>query len=233
MDYHFIWQCILIALRYTPITLYLSLSAFALGLLLGVPIALIRYYRVKFWARLFEWLTNLSNSVPLLLSLTVVYLLAVHLIPAAGHLLGQNWQFKNFNREWIAIFVLGIFAINYISEAIRSAIISVPKNQWEAAASIGLSSRQTLLRIILPQAFKSSIPVFGNILTNLIKGSALVSAVSVVDLLNSVMIASQINYKYLESYIAAAIVYWALCSLITFAFSHAYQFRFKGGFSRD
>ncbi|MGT2907349.1 amino acid ABC transporter permease [Streptococcus dentiloxodontae] len=233
MDYQFVWKCIKTALEYTPITLYISLAAFALGLLIGVPIALIRFYRLPFWSRLFEWLTNLSNSIPLLLTLTIVYLLTIPAVPAAGRLLGQKWSFENFPREWIAIAVLGIFAVNYVSEAIRASLLSVPENQWEAAASVGLSQRQTLFRIVLPQAFKASIPVFGNIITTLIKGSALVSAVSVVDLLNAVLIASQINYNYLEAYIAAAIVYWGICLLITFIFKQLSQLSFQGGFSHD
>ena len=233
MDYPFIWKCIKVALEYTPFTLYLSLTAFALGLIIGVPIALIRFYKVPFWARLFEWLTNLSNSIPLLLTLTIVYLVTIPAVPALGHLFGQKWSFSDFPREWIAIIVLGLFAINYVSEAIRASLLSVPKNQWEAAASIGLSQRQTLFRIILPQAFKSSIPVFGNIISNLIKGSALVSAVSVVDLLNAVLITSQINYKYLEAYITAAIVYWGIYLIVTFIFKHISQFSFHGGFLHD
>lgn len=233
MDYQFIWECIKVALKYTPITLYLSLTAFSLGLIFGLPIALIRFYKVPFWGRVFEWLVNLSNSIPLLLTLTIVYLVTIPAVPIIGHLFGQDWQFSQFPREWIAIIVLGLFAINYVSEAIRASIQSVPILQWEAAASVGLSQRQTLFRIILPQAFKASIPVFGNIITSLIKVSALVSAVSVVDLLNAVLIASQINYKYLEAYIAAAIVYWGICLLVTYVFRRLSQLSFHGGFSHD
>lgn len=227
MDYAFIWECFKVALQYTPITLYLSLSAFVLGLLIGIPIALIRYFNIPFWARLFEWLINLSNSIPLLLSLTIVYLLIIPAVPFLGNVLGQDWKFEHFNREWIAIIVLGLFAINYISEALRAAIGAVAQTQWEAALSVGLSRKETLLRIILPQAFRSSIPVFGNIITNLIKGSSLVSAVSVIDLLNAVLIKSQINYKYLEAYIAAALVYWLLCASLTFLFKGLSQLHFR------
>lgn len=229
MDYQFIWECIKVALKYTPITLYLSLMAFVFGVVFGLPIALIRFYKIPIWSQVFEWLVNLSNSIPLLLTLTIVYLLTIPAVPAFGHLFAQDWSFSNFPREWIAIFVLGLFAINYVSEAIRASLQSVPVSQWEAAASIGLNQRQTLFRIVLPQVFMASIPVFGNIITNLIKGSALVSAVSVVDLLNAVLIASQINYKYLEAYIAAAIVYWGICLLVTFIFNQVSRLSFYGG----
>lgn len=168
MDYQFLWQCLLVAIRYIPITLYLSLSAYAIGLVVGVPMALARYFKIPVLARFFEWWINLTNAIQILLILTVFYLfLASCLTP-----LGQECQF---------------------------------------------------------QIFKSSIPVLGNIITNLIKGSSLVSAVSVVDLLNAVLIKSQTNYKYLEAYIAAAIVYWPVCTAITQGVNLLSIWKLKGG----
>lgn len=233
MDLSFIWECLRVAARFAPVTLYISLSAFLIGLLFGIPIALIRFFKVPFLARFFEWLINISNSIPLLLTLTLTYLIFIPLVPYLGALLGQSWQFKDFNREWIAILVLAFFATNYISEAVRSVLEAIPDHQWEAASSVGLGVRQTLRRIIFPQATHSVIPIFGNIINQLIKGSALVSAVSVVDLLNGVIIRAQSNYKYLEAYIAAAIVYWIICSFITGLFKLFSKFVTKGGWAYD
>lgn len=233
MDVSFLVICIQTAIQYIPVTLYLGLSAFAIGLVLGILIAMIRYFDIKLVSSMFKWIISLSNSVPLLLTLTVFYLFVADSLHPVGQLLGQNWQFKNFDRKWIAIFALSIFATNYIAEAIRSAMSAVPQSQWDAAASVGLTMRQTLFKIIFPQVFRSSVPIFGNILTSLIKGSSLVSAVSVVDLLNSVMIKAQTNYDYFEAYLAAAIVYWGLCSVITLGFNSFYLFAKRGRVVND
>ncbi len=232
-------ECVKTAIRYIPVTLYLGLSAFAIGLVLGLLIALARFFNVRGLSWLFKWLISLSNSVPLLLTLTVFYLLTSDALHPLGRVFGVDWQFKYFDRKWIAIVALAIFATNYVAEAVRAALGAVPQSQWDAAASIGLTTKQTLWRIVLPQALRSSIPVFGNTLTSLIKGSSLVSAVSVVDLLNSVMIKAQVNYDYFEAYMGAAIVYWVLCTLITLAsralgkFSVPRHHHLKGGLISD
>ena len=233
MDVSFLIACVKTAVRYIPVTLYLGLSSFVIGLVLVVVVSLLRFFNVKILSPFFKWMISLSNSVPLLLTLTVFYLFVADALHPIGNILGQDWQFKNFDRKWIAIFALSIFATNYIAEAIRSSLSAVPETQWDAAASIGLTTRQTLFRIIFPQVFRSSIPLFGNILTSLIKGSSLVSAVSVVDLLNSVMIKAQNNYDYFEAYLAAAIVYWALCSIITLGCRSFNVLLKRGGVASD
>ncbi|GAJ26867.1 amino acid ABC transporter [Liquorilactobacillus sucicola DSM 21376 = JCM 15457] len=217
MDVTFLITCIKVAVKYVPITLYLGLTSFFIGLIFGIIIALVRFFKVQFISTFFKWTISLSNSIPLLLTLTVFYLVVSDALHPLGNIVGANWQFKFFDRKWIAIFALSIFSTNYVAEAIRSALNAVPQSQWDAAYSVGLTTKQTLFGIIMPQALRSSIPLFGNILTSLIKGSSLVSAVSVVDLLNSVMIKAQVNYEYFEAYLAAAIVYWVLCTVITFA----------------
>lgn len=90
MDYQFLWQCLLVAIRYIPITLYLSLSAYAIGLVVGVPMALARYFKIPVLARFFEWWINLTNAIQLLLILTVFYLFLASCLTPLGHLFGQE-----------------------------------------------------------------------------------------------------------------------------------------------
>jgi polar amino acid transport system permease protein len=82
----------------------------------------------------------------------------------------------------VGILVLGLNLGSYGSEIVRSAIRSVSQSQYDAAAALNLSRRQTLWRIILPQAALRMIPPFGNLFIELLKGTALVSLISLADL---------------------------------------------------
>jgi L-cystine transport system permease protein len=79
---------------------------------------------------------------------------------------------------------------------------------------VGLSTWQTLRRIILPQVIPVAVPVLCNNVIVFIKGSSVMYFISVMDILNAAMIPATANYKYLEAYIAAALIYWGICLII-------------------
>ena len=92
-------------------------------------------------------------------------------------------------------FVAGFLAVGlnlgaYGAEVVRGAILSVPKGQWEAAVALNMSSRTQMVRVILPQAFLLMLPALGNLLIELLKGTALVALISVADLM---FVSKQIN----------------------------------------
>lgn len=80
------------------------------------------------------------------------------------------------------IIVLGLNAGSYGSEVVRGAIQAIPREQYEAAAALNLTQRQTMWRVILPQATLAMIPPFGNIFIELLKGTALVSLITLNEL---------------------------------------------------
>jgi L-cystine transport system permease protein len=79
---------------------------------------------------------------------------------------------------------------------------------------VGLTSYQTLKRVVLPQMIPVAVPVLCNNLIVFIKMSALLYYISVTDILNAAQIPATINYKFLESYVAAALIYWVICVAI-------------------
>lgn len=123
-------------------------------------------------------------------------------------------RFSDLDRRWIAIFALTLYAVSGLSEIFRSSLASIPKGQFDAALSVGFTSKQILRRVIIPQVFPIALPLLNNMLISLIKASSLVSMVSVVDILNGALIKANVNYRYLEAYIAVALIYWALCASI-------------------
>jgi len=110
---------------------------------------------------------------------------------------------------------MGMYSASYVSEVVRGAIQSVDRGQREAARSLGMSATQAMVKIILPQAFVRMIPPLGNEFIALIKNSALVSLVTIHDLMHEGQKIISISYRSLETYLVIAAVYWVLTSATT------------------
>jgi len=112
---------------------------------------------------------------------------------------------------------MGIYSGAYVSEIVRGAIQSVDRGQMEAARSIGLSSSQAMRSVILPQAVVRMIPPLGNEFIALIKNSALVSLLTIHDLMHEGQKIISVSYRSLEVYLAIAVVYFVLTGLTSLA----------------
>ena len=123
---------------------------------------------------------------------------------------------------------LGIYSAAYVSEIVRGAIQSVDRGQMEAARSIGLSSGQAMRSVILPQAIVRMIPPLGNEFIALIKNSALVSLLTIHDLMHEGQKIISVSYRSLEVYLAIAIIYFILTGLTTLALGRL-ELRLRAG----
>lgn len=123
---------------------------------------------------------------------------------------------------------LGMYSASYVSEVVRGAIQSVDRGQTEAARSLGMSSTQAMLKIILPQAFVRMIPPLGNEFIALIKNSALVSLVTIHDLMHEGQKIISVSYRSLETYLVIAVVYWIMTTATTLVLRHI-ETRLKAG----
>ena len=100
------------------------------------------------------------------------------------------------------------------SEIFRGAFAAIKKGQFDAAKSMGMTNLQTIRRVLLPQAIPISLPMFSNLLISLVKASSLASMVSVVDVFAAAKITAQQNYRFLEAYVAVAVIYWGISLVI-------------------
>jgi len=105
---------------------------------------------------------------------------------------------------------LGLFAGAYISEMVRAGIESVDRGQWESALSTGLSHRQTLIAVILPQAVRRIIPPVTGQFVSCIKDSSLLSIISVRELTKAAEMVNATTYKTFEAYLPLAALYLLL-----------------------
>jgi len=195
-------------------TIPLTLLSFVLGLTLGLLTAIARLFGpppLVAVARFYVWVIR---GTPLLVQLFVIF----YGLPSIGILLDA------FPAALIG-FTLSIGA--YTSEIIRAVISSVPKGQWEAAYSIGMSWRQAMSRTILPQATRVAVPPLSNTFISLVKDTSLAAAITVPELFQAAQRIVAATYEPLILYIQAALIYLAMSSVLS-----ALQVRLERRFAR-
>jgi len=202
------------ALAMIKVTLPLTAISFSLGLLIAVLTAIARIANIKILKQLSEFYIWIFRGTPLLVQLFIVYFG----LPIVGVTL-DVWSAA------IITFSLNIGA--YASEAVRAAVLSVPKGQWEAATALGMSYAQILRRIIAPQAARISLPPLSNIFISTLKDTSLAASITMVDMF---MVAQRIaarSFDPLTLYLLAALYYLIVCTVLTFL-----QARLEKRFSR-
>ncbi len=203
LDFSLVTDYIPFLLQAALVTLELSVVSIALGLLLGLFAALMKISKLKplVWsADLYIWIIR---GTPLLVQLFLVYFG----LPQVGIELGPFTA---------AVIALGINSGAYIAEIYRGGILSIPAGQTEAAQSLGMSYATIMKRIILPQAFRVSVPALGNQAISMLKESSLASLVTVSELMMASQRFASTNYAFIEFYITAALLYLLLTTIFTF-----------------
>jgi cystine transport system permease protein len=179
-------------------TIPLTVISFVFGLVLALIVALMRLSAVPVVSWLARAFTSLIRGTPLLLQLFIIY----YGLPSLGV------RFDPFPAALIA-FTLNVGG--YAAEVIRSAILSVPKGQWEAASTIGMSYATTLRRVVLPQATRTAIPPLSNTLISLVKDTSLASTIQFTELMRQAQELAAPTFQFFALYGIAAIYYWVVC----------------------
>lgn len=179
------------------ITILVSVVSYVLAALLGLLIGMARMTR--FWpVRVFATVyIQLIRGTPLLLQLFSIY----YVLPYGGIVLSP--------------FVAGVLGLTinyaaYMAEVFRSGIQAIPREQWEAARSLGMSRKLLMRRIVLPQAIRIVIPALGNFFISIFKDSALVSVISMRDLMFTGELLASATFKYFEIFALVALIYFAI-----------------------
>ena len=207
-------QSLQVASQYIGTTLFMAITAIIIGVILGLGIALILLYRIKGLGQFFQVVVTLLKGIPMVLIILALYLIASKQFDVWSESMNWSLRFRDFNMVWIAISALSLLATINNSEIFRGAFAAIKKGQFDAAKSMGMTNLQTIRRVLLPQAIPISLPMFSNLLISLIKASSLASMVSVVDVFAAAKITAQQNYRFLEAYVAVAVIYWGISLVI-------------------
>ena len=191
----------LVALKGLPITLSVSFFALVIGVLLGLVLALMRTSEKKPLKIISGIYIEIVRGTPLIVQALVL----AYGIP---YFLQQH----NVNFKWSvllipAFIVCGLNSAAYMAEVIRGGIQAVDKGQREAALSIGMTKAQVNRLIVLPQALRIVIPSFGNEFVTMIKETAVLSYVGVIEILRSAQLWNAATSNTFEAYIGVALVY--------------------------
>jgi aspartate/glutamate/glutamine transport system permease protein len=188
------------------VTIRLVAISFAVAMVVGTLVAALRVAPSVWLQRLGAVYVETFRNVPLLVLLFIAFA-------------GVRRAGVDIN-AWVAgTLSLGLYTAAYVAEALRSGVFSVGKGQIEASLSLGLSYRETLRHIVLPQAFRTVISPLGSLTIAMIKNSAIigVSLLALGDLLKQARIVSSRTFQTDEAFFWAAVGYLLLTGLATLA----------------
>ena len=210
-DVGYMIQSLPTLLSYIHVTLMITAVSAVLGILLGSLIAIVRIKKVPVLNQILVVFISFMRGTRFLVQLFLIYFG----VPEIMSHLGMNVR----NLPGL-VFVYVVFTLHiaaYSAEIMRASISAVSQGEKEAAMAIGMTELQSYVRIILPQAFTLSIPPLTNLIIGMLKGTALVFNVGVVDMMRRADLMGGNSQRYLELFVDAAIIYAVLIFIVTTA----------------
>lgn len=183
-------------------TLLITVVSMFFGLIIGLIVAIARLKGNRIVRSIARIYVSIIRGTPTLVQIFIIYFglvdFGIKLDPLPA-----------------AFIALSINIGAYVSETFRGAILAVPKGQMEAALATGMTERQAMFRIIIPQAFRHAIPPLGNTCVGMLKETSLVSTIAVTELMRSSQLLIAQYYTYLPFYLAIAVMYWVMSTGFT------------------
>lgn len=183
-------------------TIPLTLVSFAFGLLLAITVALVQVSNVRILTPIVKFYVWVIRGTPLLVQIFIIF----YGLPNAGIIL-------NALPAAVIAFSLNVGA--YASETLRASILSVPLGQIEAGYSLGMNYFQVLHRIILPQAFKVSVPPLFNSFIGLVKDTSLAANITVTEMFMVTQRIAAKTFEPLALYCEVAVIYLIFCTVLS------------------
>ena len=189
-------------------TLMIAVLGLIIGIVIGTLIATVRVIpKYKLLPRILNgfcsFYVGLFRGTPMVVQLLVFYYV---MLPLMGlHITGVQ----------VAVLVFGLNSGAYISEIMRSGIMSVDQGQMEAGRAVGLSFGTTMMKIVIPQAVKNILPTLGNEFITLVKETSVVSFVGAADLYVAFSYIGSNSYEFMVPYLVMAAIYILLVLIIS------------------
>ena len=192
------WQWFVSGLGYT---LLISLFSVLLGLVIGILMALMRLSKSKILRAVSGIYIDIIRGTPTMVQLLIIYFV----IFANVHI-----------DKWVVGFIaFGINSGAYIAEIVRGGILSVNIGQTEARRSLGMTHKQTMASIVMPQAMKNILPALGNEFVVLIKETAVIGMIANIDLVGAARKVQSLTYDYLIPLLSIAVIYYVVIKIIS------------------
>ncbi|MFD1898952.1 amino acid ABC transporter permease [Enterococcus termitis] len=181
-----------------PYTLGISIVTFFIGNILGILLTMLGMLPSKLLKGLVRFYISFLRGVPGLVLLFLLYF-------------GLPYQLSALTAACICF---SLTSSAFIAEIYRGSIAGVDAGQWDAAYALGLPFGRVMRKIILPQAFRISIPALGNVAMDLLKGTSLAAMITIPDIFQKAKIVGGRTFDYMSMYVLVAVMYWLLCIAI-------------------
>lgn len=197
----FDWSFALDILPTLGSALVITIQATLLGMLvavtLGLVLALMRRSRLRVVSMPTAFVIEFVRSTPLLVQMYFLF----YVLPLTG---------ARMSPLMTGIVALGVHYATYCAEVYRAGIEAVPRGQWEAATALNMSRSRTAIGVILPQAIPPVVPALGNYLVAMFKDTPLLSAITVVELLQQSKMIGSATFRYTEPLTLVGVLFLAL-----------------------
>ncbi|MBX4867658.1 ectoine/hydroxyectoine ABC transporter permease subunit EhuD [Rhizobium bangladeshense] len=184
-DWDFVWQIMPTLLEGFKITILATILGAAVAMVVGLALAIARRSPVAAISRAVGFVSEFIRGTPLLVQLYFIFYvlpdIGIRLSPLTAGVIG-----------------IGIHYATYTAEVYRAGIENVSRGQWEAAKATNLTTRQAWIHVILPQAIPPMIPALANYFIAMFKETPLLSAITVLELMNQAKSIANSNYRYIE-----------------------------------
>jgi L-cystine transport system permease protein len=201
-----------------PVTLLMVVFALVIGVVLGIVIAIIRVLRVPVLTEITTVYISFFRSTPEIIQLFLVYFGAPAIAEGLLHINLDSVGAVNF-----AIVAFGLNQSAFLSELFRGGLESVPNGQYEAAYAAGLTTVQTFLRVVIPQAVRIVLPGFGVEVIGLFQGTSIASTIGVIDMMGKAQTLGIATSHSLEAYTSAAALFVVISIVLELAFRRLSQ----------
>ena len=200
-DWNFVREIFPTLVDGVKITILATVLGSVLAAIVGLAIAIARRSPNRYLSRSVGFAAEFIRGTPLLVQLYFIF----YVLPDFGILLSPLVA---------GVIGLGLHYGTYTAEVYRAGIDNVPRGQWEAAKACNLNSNQTWTRIILPQALPPMIPALANYFIAMFKETPLLSAITVLELMNQAKSVANSSYRYIEPMTLVG-VFFLTISLVT------------------
>lgn len=207
-----------VALTGLGVTLKLTFIPLLLATPIAFAFAIIRLKKIQGFYQIITFYISLLRGTPIVLQILLFY----SLLPSVLNVFFESLQIEldifSLNPIIYAYIIFTLNSVATLSEVFRSALLTVQNGQLEAAKTIGLSSFQAYVRIVIPQALVSAFPNISNTTVNLLKGTSLAFLMTVKEITALAKLEAAYGYNYIEAYITIFVIYVLLATMIQMLF---------------
>lgn len=193
-DWGYAWDVLPELCRALLTTVEATILAFVVAACVGLVLAILRRSRSRVVSWPISLIVEFVRSTPLIVQLYLLF----YVLPNYG---------LTFPALATGVLGLGLHYSTYAAEAYRAGIEGVPRGQWEAASALNMSPARTWVSVVIPQAVPRAVPALGNYLNAMFKDSALLSVITVIELLGRAQALGQQSFRYVEPFTIVGLLY--------------------------